>query len=324
MGKRDDLMQKWKRVREAAAGPPTNPEANKLFDALEELKGRRNALEQEIASRHEREQGTAQRQELESATMQLKEELDQLDLMREDDRVRGESEIRELRVERDAANDRVHDAQNELQRLSAQVEAMKNMQAPSRSGSASLLDAGNEESEANYMRLQYESLEQELDALTQTEEEQKQQIRDLERVQEELVTKTGMATSQVLQVEDETQSPRAYEEALEIKADDLAARLSDVANRVQDQSLQVESVVRQTEATRVQSEALLAQYEATQRSLDSSLYQNMGSSSNSRQMWESAPSPVGTCAYMGTQALTFAELQARKSAPGPELQDYDY
>merc|ERR1719424_2348781 len=197
---------------------------------------------------------------------------------------------------------------------------MKNMQAPSRSGSASLLEAGNEEAEANYMRLQYESLEQELDALTQTEEEQNQQIRALERAQEELVTKTGMATSEVLQVEDETQSPRAYEQALEIKADELASRLSDVANRVQDQSLQVESVVRQTEATRVQSEALKAQYEATQRSLDSSLYQNMGSSSNM-----GAPSPVGTCAYMGTQALTLAEryeLQARKSAPGPELQDY--
>merc|ERR1712113_1106303 len=113
----------------------------------------------------------------------------ELQRFREDERVRRESEVRELKNERDKIKDRLDDATMEMHHLRANAEALKNLL-----GEALHEIVGPTREASEFNRLQQM---QELEHLQKCQEDRKKTIQELELEQEALVEKTSLMTLQM-------------------------------------------------------------------------------------------------------------------------------
>lgn len=193
MLRRDALLQHWRGVAAAAAAQPgyASEAVQRLLAQSQHQKQELAVLQREGAAQQERalrELGSQRQQSLRGDIQHFYDELDELERVRRDEHVRGESELRELRAERDRARDHLADAVGVLQHLDAQAEALRGMQ---------VADEGVDEGAAiEVLQAEHDWLANELAQLREREEARKQTIFDLEQEQEALVEKTGLMTSQ--------------------------------------------------------------------------------------------------------------------------------
>lgn len=271
--RRDELRSRWSEMQRAvekgfapgpaAATPPGTEslEVQHLRAQSKQNEAELEGLRQELALQHEREEGTEHQRELRHTVSQLYEELDELQREREDERVRSESEVRELRSERDVIKDRLDDASSELQRLRSQAEALRAMQAQAEGETAPSA------AELAAVRAENQQRELELQRLRGCEEERKQTILELEREQEELVEQISLRAAQAVPLA-EGNGPEEYAKALEAKARELSELLQRAEAACQDRKGQVARLRRDGEDARAAAEVLRQSYDALQRSSD--------------------------------------------------------
>jgi len=287
IARRDELQRQLDEQRQAqevlvsaSGGSPTstvailldNPEAKCLVDQSKQYKAELASLQQELALEHEREWGSERQQQLRQQVQQLYDQLDELHQIREDERVRSESEIRELRKERDACRDRLDDATAELRRLRAKAEAFRDLGVGAVPGSTiSLGGVSLPPSAADLARLQALAAgqEQELERLRGKEEARKVTVAELEREQETLVDKIGFISSQAMLVDGGTDGASGgYSKVLEAKAVDLERQLSSMEASCAEQRLELDRLRRAAAESLAQTDQLQQSYDELQKSAD--------------------------------------------------------
>mmetsp|Transcript_59806 Transcript_59806/g.142401 ORF Transcript_59806/g.142401 Transcript_59806/m.142401 type:complete len:576 (+) Transcript_59806:86-1813(+) len=131
VARRDQLMRQW---REAVAekqdrnAPSNDPEIQELNAKSRQYEAELAALQQELAIQAEREMRLAAKNSMGEEARTLREQLDDLQQMTEDERVRSEYEVRELKKDRDVAKDRQEEAFRERQCSLARKEALEGYQ----------------------------------------------------------------------------------------------------------------------------------------------------------------------------------------------------
>merc|ERR1719445_834420 len=98
---------------------------------IEGLQPELEKLQNDLALQHERDLGSLRKREMNDALNQLRDQVEEQQRAWEDERVRGESEVRELRSERDLVQDRLNDVTAELQCLQERAAALRSVQTPS-------------------------------------------------------------------------------------------------------------------------------------------------------------------------------------------------
>merc|ERR1719215_314330 len=183
--KRDELRIRWGEAQQQAIhnghemgmngnhGSTADVDVEELLARTRENEAVLEQLRQELAQLHDREQGSEQQQELRKTVTQLYEELDELQRVREDERVRSESEVRELKVNRDRIKDLFDDGTAELQRLKSQSDALRAVRAKAEDFEPSL-------NELNQLKSENTERAEELKRLRECEEARKQTIAELE------------------------------------------------------------------------------------------------------------------------------------------------
>eukprot|EP00928_Gymnodinium_smaydae_P085691 TRINITY_DN6924_c7_g1_i1.p1 TRINITY_DN6924_c7_g1~~TRINITY_DN6924_c7_g1_i1.p1 ORF type:complete len:628 (-),score=141.94 TRINITY_DN6924_c7_g1_i1:41-1924(-) len=259
--RRDALLQQWREVSAAGRSVPesSHPEVRRLTEQVERNREVLSSLQSELAKLNEREESLMRQQQLRGGIQQLRDELEELARAREDERVRAESEARELRAERDGARDRLADATAELQRLRAKAEAMRALnqeedESEEKDGADSL----------ETLRQEHELLLGELSQLREREASRQQTIRELEEEQEALVLKaTGLATQGA-----EMAVPGSQSFNLEAKVAELRAALADSQRRTVEHQEATDQLRAQIGAATLHLEELRHNYEAAQQALD--------------------------------------------------------
>jgi len=248
--------------------PPPDPDARRLQAESEDQKAEIAALRREAAALSQQDcegdagdgHGAAREQELRGKVKQLSDELEELQRAREDERVRSESEVREMRSDRDSIKDRLDDAAAELQRFGAEAEALQDLQAQVRlreeeASGAAPAPANDDDSEEQ---------ERELEHLRGCAEERRCTIRELEREQEALVQKTAsLATPQAAAPDAALEVQDAKEKAAELQQQFVRARCSCEVQRAE-----LARLLESTEAAKARAQALRQSYDAFQQSSD--------------------------------------------------------
>lgn len=237
--KRDELLCRWRDVQREAMEKGANGKVLVTSLDVEQLRAqsRKNEVElenlrQELRTQYEREQGSEQQQSLRRTVGELYEELDEIQRVREDERVRSESEVRELRSERDTVRDRVSDAQAELQRLLTQTDALRALRAETGG------DGAVSTEELDSLRAENEQRANELERLKGCEDAFHRTIRDLEAEQEALVEKISLKAAQAVPFA-EGSGPEQYAKALEMKALELSGQLQQVETSCREREAEV-------------------------------------------------------------------------------------
>lgn len=247
--------------------PPSNPDIQRLLAQAEQHKVELDGLQQELVTQNDNTRGSERKRELHDAVEQLREELEELERVREDERVRSESEVRELKSQRDSVKDRLDDVATELQRLHSQAEALRTLQAQAegkRMPSSSELAA---------LRASNEKLASELEHIHTTEEARKQTIAELEREQDALVEKITLMTAQSVPQTDDT-NPEQYVRALEMKAAELFELVMQGEQSCKHQRAEVERLRSSGLEAQNVSEDLRRSYDALQQSSDDRMMRN--------------------------------------------------
>lgn len=184
--RRDDLARQWQQIRQANSnyecavreGSVPHTDIQHVHGQLEQDKPERGILQA----------GTDIHQELRNIVQRLYEELDELKVQREDERVRSESEVRELKAQRDKHSDTLDEAIADLQLVKVRIETMFSLR-----GEVDIVRR-----ELNSLKLENESRASELTRLLKVEDDRKQVISKLEREQEAMVESMTVMTSQAI------------------------------------------------------------------------------------------------------------------------------
>eukprot|EP00439_Symbiodinium_sp_Y106_P076416 s3379_g15.t1 len=165
-----------------------SPEIDGLLGKLEGQQTELQRLHRELdmISASENYKGWQQHKELSFLIQALSEELEQLQQTCRDDEVCFESEILELKRERNKAKNRLEDLVSDLKRLEARAEMLRT-ETPQVAAEESTLQ-----------RESCKKAEAKLRELEHIEELRQQQIRALERDQEKLVEQTTLATAKAV------------------------------------------------------------------------------------------------------------------------------
>jgi len=281
LARRDELrrqLEEGRRVQEADDGSPItrgamlsdNPEAKSLVEQSEQYKVELASLQKELALAHERECGSERQQQLRQQVQQLYDQLDELHQIREDERVRSESEIRELRKERDACRDRLDDATAELRRLRAKAETLRDLgTSPGSAVSLNGLNLPPSVSDLARLQAQVADQAQDLSRLQGVEEARKATVAALEREQEMLVEKIGVISSQAMLVEGSTDGASgSYSKVLEAKAMDLERQIATAEASCTERRLELDRLRSLTAEALTQTDQLRQSYDELQKSAD--------------------------------------------------------
>lgn len=192
LSRREDLSRQLMEVRSSKSVEP-HPKIQHLRALSEEYQSQLEMLRHELASKQEKDQKTGSQSELRNGLQLLYEELDAMSQAREDERVRRESEVRELKSERDVVKDQVADGASDLQQVQAKAEAFQTLsESRTQDGQG---DGSCIPKTVMDLRAENGDLGQSLAELRQGEAAREQTIRDLEQAQEMLVEKTTFVTA---------------------------------------------------------------------------------------------------------------------------------
>jgi len=258
LGRKLELQRRageLREAREAAAAGSTGENAERLAKQGQQHKVELSLLQQELAHLHVREGGADGQQQLREAVQQLYEELDEQHQIREDERVCSESEVRELRKERDSARDRLQNAQAELRRLKAEAEAAGGPGGP-RAG----------------RRGEKHGQQAEVDRLRQVEEAKRAKVLELEREQESLAANIGLISSQLMLADAGAGTSAIGAEALVAKAAELERQIARVRESCQQHRQEVGRVRTATGNAQVVSESLRRSYDELQKISDDRVF----------------------------------------------------
>lgn len=252
--------------------PSPDPDVRRLQAESEDQKAELAALRREAAALSQQDSeggepghagdghGAAREQELRGKVKQLSDELEELQRAREDERVRSESEVREMRSDRDSIKDRLDDAAAELQRLGAEAEALQDLQAQARLREEEAFAAAPAPANDDDI----EEQERELERLRGCAEDRRCTIREIEREQEALVEKTAsVATPQAAAPDTAMELQDAKEKAVELQQQFVRARCSCEVQRAE-----LARLMESTEAAKARAQALRQSYDAFQQSSD--------------------------------------------------------
>jgi chromosome segregation ATPase len=268
--RRDDLKFQWGEAQQNAGGLslpmstnslPMDVDVEQLQAQTQENEVILEQLRQELAQLHDREQGSEQQQELRISVAQLYEELDELQRVREDERVRSESEVRELKADRDRIKDRLDDGTAELQRLRSQSDALRAVRVQAEG------DFGPSITELNQLKAENSQRAEELKRLRECEEARKQTIAELEREQEALVEKMTLKAAQSVSLGEGNQ-PDQYAKTLETKSSELSQMLERTQRSCEEKQKEVAQLKQSALDAQVQTESLRSSYDALQQSAD--------------------------------------------------------
>jgi len=269
--RRDDLMLQWGDAQQMAVSTqqaglnghslPMNIDVEHLQATTSENEVILEQLRQELGQLHDREQGSEQQQELRKTVSQLYEELDELQRVREDERVRSESEVRELKANRDTVKDRLDDGSAELQRLRSQSDALRAVRVQAEG------DFGPSITELNQLKAENNQRAEELKRLRECEEARKQTIAELEREQEALVEKMTLKAAQSVPLGEGNQ-PDQYAKALETKSSELSQMLERTQRSCEEKQKEVAQLKQSALDAQAQTESLRSGYDALQQSAD--------------------------------------------------------
>jgi len=267
--RRDDLMFRWGQAQQMADSPQEtdlnynrstmDADVEHLQATASENEAILEQLRQELAQLHDREQGSEQQQELRKTVSQLYEELDELQRVREDERVRSESEVRELKSNRDRIKDCLDDGTAELQRLRSQSDALRAVRVQAEG------DFGPSITELNHLKAENSQRAEELKRLRECEEARKQTIAELEREQEALVEKMTLKAAQSVPLGEGNQ-PDQYAKALETKSSELSQMLELTQRSCEEKQKEVAQLKQSALDAQAQTESLRSSYDALQQS----------------------------------------------------------
>jgi len=274
MMRRDELMEGWRKVAEERGIDPqasledTNSqtptaEVAQLRKKSKEQKMELERLQQEMKDQQEREQGSTQQQELRGQLGQLYEELEQMNQMREDERVRSDSEVRELKSDKDAAKDALDDASAQLQHLLAQVDAVKSLRAQAAQQQGNTTPEVSQE-DLDKLRFANAERRQHLDLLKEREQSYKHTISELERGQEALVSQTERLTSQAPEPQNGV-DPKTYEWDLENRAMELQQMLENSRRACEEEQAEVTRLWESAREAQIHAQALNQSYKQLQQ-----------------------------------------------------------
>lgn len=264
LSRREELKRHLMELRSSKSSEP-HPKIQHLRTLSEEYQSQLELLRHELASKQEKDQKSGSQSELRNGLQLLYEELDAMSQAREDERVRRESEVRELKSERDVVKDQVADAASDLQQVQAKAEAFRTL-------SESHAQDGQEDGSClpkTVMDLRAENgdLEQRLAELTHGEAAREQTIRDLEQQQEMLVEKTTLysATSESLSAvagEDD------YVRRLEDRVFELQGVVANSKRNAEEQRGRVEQLRRAALESAARAQEMAQEYERLQEQAD--------------------------------------------------------
>lgn len=237
----------------------SNPDILRLARESEQYKIELRELQHELSAQQERDAGSMRQDHLQRNRQQLLFELEELDKAGEDERVRSESEVRELKNERDLVKEHLDKATAELQHLRVKAEALRGLRAQ---------NLGMEPPDNGIERLERETeqLARDLEDLRSTEDDRKSTIEELEREQEELVAKTSMITGKAVPCE--TGDAGEYVRGLEEKVRELQSTLQQGDASCSELQREVSHLRAASEEAKRRSAALQESYEELQRSSD--------------------------------------------------------
>lgn len=274
--RRNELIRQCQEARDAAEEQKrgieqgvfdalsSNPDIQRLARESEQYKIELRELQHELSAQQERDAGSKRQDHLQRNRQQLLFELEELDKVGEDERVRSESEVRELKNERDLVKEHLDKATAELQHLRVKAEALRGLRAQ---------NLGLEPPDNGVERLEQETdqLARDLEDLRSTEDARKSTIEELEREQEELVAKTSMITGKAVPCE--AGDPGEYARGLEEKVRELQGALQQGAASCTELQREVSHLRAASEEAKRRSAALQESYEALQRSSDERMSQ---------------------------------------------------
>eukprot|EP00927_Polykrikos_kofoidii_P021941 TRINITY_DN20632_c0_g1_i1.p1 TRINITY_DN20632_c0_g1~~TRINITY_DN20632_c0_g1_i1.p1 ORF type:complete len:702 (+),score=120.61 TRINITY_DN20632_c0_g1_i1:156-2261(+) len=256
MTRRDSLLREWRDVRESVQGPVASAEVQRALAQSREAEAELGSLQQELALRKEKEKGSTRSHEMQESLAQLNEELDEFERMRGDERVRSESEIRELKSERDSLKDRLDDLLSEHVRLNAKAEALRGFQAEIEATSARTAD------KLSTLTAENAKLTDDLAEVQMIEEQKNETILWLERSQDDLIQMTSMESLRVVPPAECSSTAEDVEQSLAMHATELRKNLDMLQRSCETQRETVENLRLQTEATEARSRALRETYAA--------------------------------------------------------------
>lgn len=218
-----------------------SPEFQRLTEQGHKYKAELARLQQELAGLHERERGEGvgvSEPMLREQVQHVYDEMELYNIEREDEKVRSESELRELRCDRDNLTERVGDTRLELKRLCAQVVALREY-------------SGDGTPSPQMSSVEDEAQIRELEALERREVEQRHLVADLEREQDQLVEQMSKISLQAASGQARpAMAGAASLEQYEAKAEDLGRQLA---------TLQFKNQARRDEITRANIEVQVVQ-----------------------------------------------------------------
>lgn len=224
----------------------------------------------------------ATREEVSAELRRLYEELDDLRSTRENERVCSESELRELKAERDGCSDRLDDEKAEVRRLRAQIQELRDIREGrsdiSPSAAAIAARADREAAQRRELEVQEEAALREaeaaqlelLEAETVREEAMKGKVAELEREQEEVVNDMFRFSTQMALAEGLSGGGGQVDlaQALEVELADLEGQLAGTQAAHQALEGELDTCRKQVEATKVRSSELRKEYVEFQRNSD--------------------------------------------------------
>jgi len=258
MASRDELMSRYAQIAASADGEQTDPDLERLQAVKIENDASIERLRLELGQMQEG-RVSEQRQQLERRIAQLDEELEELQRVREDQRVRSESEVRELKGNRDKIKDRLDDVTAEVQRLRSQSEAIKSMRAKAEGNARPSVD------DLNQLRFENNQRSQELQRLRECEESRKQAIMTLEREQEELVQQMTLKAAQSVSLVEGNHSSE-YAKELEKKSTELSQLLARAQMSMEEKQKEVANVKQSALDAQAATETLRSSYQSLTRS----------------------------------------------------------
>lgn len=269
--RRDSINKQLQELQSTEAKDALNsdPVAQRLNAQGHQYKAELVHLQQELQWLHERERGDTQGQaKMREEVQQLYEELDEFSAVREDEKVRSESELRELRAERDAAVERAGDARLEFRRIRAKVEEHRQLGSSAMLASGSLGEADRQRSR----EVDNEALQQELEHLQRCEVERRQVIVEREREQDQLVEQMRLLSSQAVltpaMLPGGGASPTSFAAQLEAQAAELELQVAQAKSRCEDTRENITRTAVQVQAVQAQCETLRQVYNQQQKSFD--------------------------------------------------------
>jgi len=258
--RREELMSRWNTIadrRERMAsqeGEPSIGDLERLQAAKMENESTIERLRIELSQMQEG-QASEHRQQLERRIAQLYEELDELQRVREDQRVRSESEVRELKANRDKIKDRLDDATAEVQRLRSQSEALSVARARAEGNARPSMD------DLNQLRYENDLRAEELQRLRECEETRKQAIMKLEREQDGLVQQMTLKAAQSVELVEGNHSSE-YAKELEKKSTELSQLLARAQWSIEDKQRQVANAKQSAFDAQATTETLRSSYQS--------------------------------------------------------------